>query len=215
MGFKRTKKKVSKPVVKKKIIKKADPVKDQKLDKYIYSEEVEGKEKYDSPISDDKDKLMEKFKKNYQAKKAVMIYMELFNGDLSSFITNELGGSFVYDSRRYVFDPTVRYYNINKKLYCYDFNQSFALPIKRHFPIDLIQKTIIATGMVELDYATNPTTPARFMTSNVIEMILRGGDLAAYIKRILIIVAIALAVSVIHMFLFLQSSGMLEGIKIW
>ena len=144
----------------------------------------------------------------------VIINMELNNGHHNTFYVTEEGESFKHKGSRYIFDIKLKYYNVGFNEYCYDYHESFNLPIKREFPINDTKTAIESSGMIDSQYATNPSTLERFMNSSIIEMMLRGGAIDKLIKILLIIGAFGLIISVSHLILYMYQSGIFDNLGI-
>jgi hypothetical protein len=133
---------------------------------------------------------------NKQITIAVNIEMELNNGYHRSFlVTDDNQDGFLFLGRKYIFDKDAIYYNIDKKIFCYDYHEDFPLPIKRKIPIDKIKGAIYegkaGTNLTQIEYATNPRTLHKWLTSNLIEAMLSGGMLHKLLVIILIIVCVS------------------------
>lgn len=144
----------------------------------------------------------------------VIINMELRNGMHKTFYVAESGASFKWNKRRYIFDPMLKYFNISFKEYCYDYHEDFDLPFKREFPLNDTKEAIESSGLTESEFATNPSTLERFMNSAIIEMMLRGGSIDKILKIIMIVMAFALVVGLIHLILYMYQSGLFSNMGI-
>jgi len=154
------------------------------------------------------------FFKTMKHNKLILINMELTNGNHKTFWITEDGDSFKWENNRYIFDPELKYYNIDFKSYCYDFYQGFSLPIRRQFPVNDVKKALSESQMIETEYATNPSTLERFMNSSIIEMMLRGGAIDKLIKIVLIVGMITGILTLANLLLFMYSQGYFNNLGI-
>ncbi len=154
------------------------------------------------------------YKNKYYASRTILINMELINGMHDTFMILDKEGGFHYMKKKFIFDNDAKYYNINARLWCYDYHELFALPIKRKIPVNAIKSTLEASNISEVEYATNPTTLERFIVAKIAEGIMRGQELDEMLKRITILLVITALVSIAHMLLFAQKSGIFAQIKI-
>lgn len=144
--------------------------------------------------------------------RAVLVTIELLNGSHKQFIVREKEGSFKYKGKMFIFDNDAKYYNIDARLWAFDYHENFCLPIKRKIPVDEIRNTIAHSQISEIEYATNPSTLEKFVTSKIAEGILKGVQLDAFMKQIRIILIITMIATIIHLVLFMQKTGMLSNI---
>jgi len=142
----------------------------------------------------------------------VMINMELLNGFHRTFLVREREGGFKYKDKKYLFDNEMKYYNMDSKIYMYDFHENIALPIKRVIPVQTIQETVENSGISEVEYAMNPATLERFAVSKIAEGIMRGAELDDVFRFLKLMLIISVVVGGINLYLTLQSSGALGGI---
>lgn len=153
-------------------------------------------------------------KEKFFPAKSVLINMELLNGFHRFFLVKEKENGFKFSGKFYIFDNELKYYCFDSKLWCYDYHQNFCMPIKRKIPVTDVIKTIEESSITEVEYATNPSTLERFITSKIAEGIMKGQQIDEFFKRISMLVIIILIISVIHLCLFLFKTGMLQSIKI-
>ncbi|HUV85306.1 MAG TPA: hypothetical protein VMV86_06310 [Methanosarcinales archaeon] len=160
------------------------------------------------------------FKRRYkkwklgQMHRAVLVNMELRNGNWVTFVVLDKDGGFKYDGSYYRFDNEMKYYNISSRMWIYDYHQDFSIPLQRKIPISDIQKTVESSGITEVEYATNPATLERFTVAKIAEGIMRGQAIDDFLKQIRLLIIIGTVAAVIHLFLFMQKTGMLSSIKL-
>ena len=156
----------------------------------------------------------EHFKEKYFASKIVLINMELVNGFHRSFIVIEKEGGFTFRDKKYVFDDDSKYYNMDAKLYCFDFHENLVLPIKRKIPVTAIKKTIESTDGIDIEYAINPSTLQRFMTAKIAEGVMKGTMLDEFLRKLQMFIIVIMIAVLAHLALFVYGSGMLNNIQI-
>lgn len=152
--------------------------------------------------------------KTKQIHKTIGINMELRNGNWVTFMVLDKEGGFKYESGYYRFDDEMKYYNITAGMWMYDYHQNFSIPLKRKIPISDVQKTVESSGITEVEYATNPATLERFTVAKIAEGVMRGQAIDDFLKQIRLILIIGAVASLIHLFLFMQKTGMLKSIKL-
>lgn len=144
--------------------------------------------------------------------KIVLINMELMNGFHLSFQVTENEEGFNYRNKKYLFDNESKYYNLDVKLWCYDFHEMFSIPVKRTIPVLAIQNSIQSSKITEIEHATNPATLERFAVSKIAEGIMRGAQMDDFFKFIrMMLIAIGVGVY-LHLILFIIKSGMLQQV---
>ena len=156
----------------------------------------------------------EHFKEKYFSAKIVLINMELVNGFHRSFIVIENDGGFKFRDKKYVFDDDSKYYNMDAKLYTFDFHESIALPIKRKIPVSAIKKTIESTDDIDIEYAINPSTLQRFMTAKIAEGVMKGTMLDEFLRKLQMFIIVIMVAVLVHLSLFIYGSGMLNNINV-
>ena len=154
------------------------------------------------------------FIEKYFPAKCVLINMELVNGFHRLFIAVEKEGGFKFRDKKYIFDDDSKYYNMDTKLYVFDYHESIALPIKRKIPVTAIKKTIESTEDIDIEYAINPSTLQRFMTAKIAEGVMKGTMLDEFLRQLKMFIIVIMVTVVAHLALFLYASGILENIKL-
>ena len=209
--------------IKKKVEKKKDPI---KIIDFKDSEQKNIEEQYNISFSrpynhiyDGKKKTKLPYWKNwwYERKfpdRTYLINMELINGFHRTFLVKESEGGFSYKGKRYIVDNALKTYNLDAKMYQFDFHEGFAIPIERRIPVDSIKKTLESEGMSEIEYATNPSTLERFIISRIAEGIMKGQELDERLRKLLLLMIIGLIVGIIHLLFFLQKAGVFSSVKL-
>ena len=158
----------------------------------------------------DRKQFLAKVKDKYFTHKVVVINMELLNGFHKSFVVMESDGGFKFGKGKYLLDNESKYYNTSIKMWCYDFHQAFALPIKRSIPVTDIKKAVDFSGLTEVESATNPRTLENFVKSKIAEGLFKGGKLDEWVRQIKLMSLIILIGVIVHLLLFMQKTGMLQ-----
>lgn len=150
----------------------------------------------------------------YQGGKTVLIHMELTNGFHRLFSVKESEGGFVFRGKKYIFDDDSKYYNLDTKLYTFDYHEQIALPFKRTIPVTEIKKTIESTDGIDVEYAINPSTLQRFMTAKIAEGVMKGTQLDEFMKKLQTFLIVTMIAVLAHLALFLYASGILQNLKV-
>ncbi len=153
------------------------------------------------------------FIEKYFPAKCVLIQMELVNGFHRLFIVTEKEGGFKFRDKKYIFDDDSKYYNMDAKLYVFDYHENITLPIKRVIPVSAIKKTIESTDEIDIEYAINPSTLQRFMTAKIAEGVMKGTLLDEFLRKLQMFILVIMVTVVVHLALFLWASGILENIQ--
>lgn len=150
----------------------------------------------------------------YHPGRAILINMELTNGFHRSFTIKEKEEGFIFRGKKYLFDDEHKYYNIDAKLYAFDYHEGLALPIKRKIPLTAIKKTLESTEEIDIEYAINPATLQRFMTAKIAEGVMKGTQLDEFMRKLQMFLIVTMIAVLVHLALFLYASGMLQNIKV-
>ena len=149
----------------------------------------------------------------YLPSKALMINMELLNGFHRSFIIVGGDDGFIFRGKKYLFDDEFKYYNMDAKLYAYDYHEGLALSIKRKIPMQNIKKTIESADL-DTQYAINPSTLQRFMTAKIAEGVMKGTMVDEFLRKLQMFLLVTMIAVLIHLALFLYASGILKNINL-
>jgi len=154
----------------------------------------------------------EKWRLKFKPSISLIVYMELLNGDHADWVIAEKDGGFRYRNKRYIFDDVSKYYSTTSKMWCYDFHEGFALPIKRIIPIDNIKKAVEASRLTDIEHSTNPSTLDRFLKAEIAKGIMQGAGLSAFLQQLRILIIIAVIIGIVHLLLYAQKSGVFEKV---
>ena len=149
---------------------------------------------------------------NIKKHSSVLINMELNNGYHRHFMVTEDQNGFKYCKKFYLFDNDLKYYDIDSKIWTYDFHENYSLPVKRIIPIKEILDTIHTGQITEIEYSSNPSTLEHAMNNKIAEGILKGAELSGFFKQIRLLLIITMLVVIINFLLSLKTSGLLDAI---
>ncbi len=160
------------------------------------------------------DRFKSWYLEKYHPGKIVLIHMELTNGFHKLFKVKEREDGFIFRGKKYVFDDDSKYYNIDTKLYTFDYHEQIALPFKRKIPVTQIKKAIETTEGIDIEYAINPSTLQRFMTAKIAEGVMKGTQLDEFMKKLQMFLIVTMIAVLVHLALFLYGSGILQNISV-
>ncbi len=149
----------------------------------------------------------------YFPSQALLINMELLNGFHRSFIVKGGDDGIVFRGKQYLFDDECKYYNMDAKLYAYDYHEGLALPVRRKIPLQSIKKTLESADL-DIQYAINPSVLQRFLIAKIAEGVMKGTMIDEFLKKLQMFLLVTMIAVLVHLALFLFASGMLENINI-
>jgi hypothetical protein len=191
--------------------------------KYLEEQLKDKNEQYTKEIKDKNIKsvsyntsFMEKIKIFFGKTRQILINMELQNGDFTSFIIfmSENIDCFKWGNKTFVIDESAKYYNIKFKTWCLDYHESLCLPVKRKVDVNGFIEELHKDGVTDVEMSINPLTLEYFITSSVIQKIIKGAEMEKvfdFIKLLLIIIGI---ICLAHFLLFIKASGILNNIHL-
>ena len=162
---------------------------------------------------DKKLSIPEKIKRFFNLKRAIIINMETTPGDYDTFYAYPEDNSFIWRNRSYIIDNTCKYYNRRFKSWCLDYHEEFTLPIQRKIDIEKIKKSMLTSGVTDVDHAFNPTSLRLFMTSDVIQKVIKGADIDKVMNFIKMLLIIILIIAAVNCLITIQASGILSNMK--
>jgi hypothetical protein len=160
------------------------------------------------PIKDQKP--ITKIKEKIWPERSLLIHMEMANGNHTEFIIHTLDQEFDFGKGKYYIDDTLKYWMSNAKMYALDYHQGFSMPIKRMIQYDKVNAAIAASGLCEVEAATNPRNLEAFIKSKVIEQLMKAQEITEFFKSIKFMIIIMLLLHIINFVLQLKNSGALE-----
>jgi len=157
--------------------------------------------------------IIDKIKQYFKENDLIIINMEMDNGDKRTFsiINNEK--TFVYQDRAYIIDEKLKYYNSSLKSYCLDYHRSISVPLKNNYDALSITEAVGALDD-EVITSLNPIVLKQALEAKVVRDVVSGSSLEEIFKFLKLMLIITTVVSVIHLFLFLKASGMLDSINL-
>ena len=155
-----------------------------------------------------------KLKARFKPEDTYLINMELRNGMHDFFFINSNKSNYVYKGGTYIIDDEAKYYVLSANRFALDYHQDLSVPIKRKIPFNEVRKAIVALESSEVETAINPSSLKHFIESEVIQKVMKGQELDAMLKKILIVCGIGALAGVIHLMVFVFKSGMLNSIHV-
>lgn len=164
---------------------------------------------------DPKLSLKEKFLLKQYEDRCVLACIRLLTGGKKFLIVKSLpDGSFDYKGKTYVLDVKFREYIWNYGIYGYEFDESFTLPIRVNgkvkksvcIPVsgpnvEQIREAITESGLLDIEYATNPGLMNSFVSSNIIKNMIQSGGIGEFNRKLLFITIINLLLLAINTFM--------------
>ena len=154
------------------------------------------------------------YKEKYFPTRVVLINMEMINGFHRTFKVVEKDGGFVFNNKQYIFDDDSKYYNMDAKLYVFDYHENICIPFRRKIPVTAIKKTIEDTDGIDIENAVNPSTLQRFMTAKIAEGVMKGTLLDEFLRKLQMFIIVIMVAVLVHLALFIYGSGMLKNIQV-
>lgn len=157
---------------------------------------------------------MDYYKYKSKMSKAILIHMELTNGDHTHFIAYPQKEQFEHENKLYIIDSSAKYYDHAAKMYCMDYHEDLTLPIIRRIPLERIREGLRSTGITDIENACNPSSLKQFIESEIIQKVMKGQEFEDMMKTIKTFLIITMVVVVVHLLLFIFKSGILQSIRI-
>lgn len=154
------------------------------------------------------------YKYKSKMSKAMLIHMELTNGDHSHFIAYPEKEQFEHEGKLYIIDSSAKYYDHTAKMYCMDYHEDLTLPIIRRIPLERIRESLRSTGITDIENAANPSSLKQFIESEIIQKVMKGQEFEDMMKTIKTMIIIIMVAVIIHLLLFIFKSGILQSIHI-
>ncbi|MGM0495437.1 MAG: hypothetical protein ACQERX_02120 [Bacillota bacterium] len=158
--------------------------------------------------------ILKSIKIKLNPEKAMLINMELDNGEHTQFTTFINKNHFVRNKKLYIIDDELKYYNISANMWCLDYHESLSIPIKRDLELTKLKREMIDKGITDVDKAINPSNLKQFIDDAVIEKVMKGQKMDDFFHFIKIMVIIIAIMSFLTLALFIKESGMLEQMNI-
>lgn len=188
-------------------------------DDYKHLEENTGYRKLkDFNILKDKRKKNLKYFKDwynnkYNPSRIILINMELNNGFHKTFLVKEKENGFIFNKKQFVLDSDQKYYNIDARMWGYDFHENYVLPVKRKIPVKDIRDTMKSVDMAEIEYSTNPSTLEKFISSEIAKQVLKSAQLDEWLRKMFTMILFTLISAVGTLIYLLYSTGAFENLQ--
>lgn len=145
----------------------------------------------------------------------LLINMELRTGDHTYFFIDPTkADNFTFKTGTYVIDAQLKYYNIQSRCYTLDYHQDMSIPVIRRVDVNELKQAIkayhTAKGEDHIINTTNPSLLKEFINSKVLEGVMRGQQISEWIKKVMVLMIIAVIIGGLHLILFVVKSGMLN-----
>lgn len=152
------------------------------------------------------DYIKELYKDFMKKKRLFLVLMAMDNGkyDLITISTSEK--FFIYNKGAYLIDEDFFKYNTHTKTSFLFYHESCGIPFKIDFNIDELKEKL-SQAEQNYDLTINPRNLKGFINSQVIEKVLRGGELSKDLDFLKKLVLINLLVSAIVGFVTLKTMG--------
>jgi hypothetical protein len=124
---------------------------------------------------------LREMKDNKNPDKTILINMELRNGMHRHFVIALQGDRFEFEKGNYIIDDSFKYYDVDSKIYCLDYHQDCALPVKRRISLNNI-KDSIAKSNIDIINAINPFNLADWMINLAISKIVKGEEFMKFMQ---------------------------------
>lgn len=159
--------------------------------------------------------IIKEWEYNRKADEAVLINMELTNGDHTQFLAYPTNEKFEWNNGVYIVDHNFKYYVHSAKLYALNYHQDFNLPIAQKIPIARLRNTVAESGVTDIENACNPRILKQWIESDVITKVMKGDEIDAVMRTIRMLLYIIVVINIIHFLMFVIKSGVLQQIKLW
>ena len=193
-------------------------------------------------------KLSKKYIKNryldkFQTNKAVIINLELKNGFKRTFLVKlNSDNTFKYGDMIFIIDNDTKKFNLDSKLWEFDFHESLSIPVsmifnekymkeekkelftkeikkllipyKKEIPVSEIRRLIEDSGIIDVEMASHPHMIKEFVKNKVTEGVMKAGPIEEFLNRLKFFIIVVLVVSVIHFLLFAWKTGLFDKVSI-
>jgi hypothetical protein len=140
-------------------------------------------------------KLSEFFKKRLKKRKMFMAVMQLRNGKYYQFTVATSEEYFIYDKGCYYIDPDMVREDTFTKLNTLFYHQECSMPFKLDFNISDLKDSLKGVDS-DVEKAINPSSLKSFISSQVIEKVLKGADMIKELSQIKMMVLINMLVTI-------------------
>ncbi len=156
--------------------------------------------------------IVRELKFNKKTDNAFLVDMKHRNGSRSSMIMfPENNASFVWNKRRYIIEEDKKFYDNTTRNWALHFHEDLSIP----YELDIkVQKKKNEISSYEVSTAINPDNLETYMKSSFVEKIMRGEEMDALFKKIIVIATVSAVAGVITLFLVAKMSGILDSLGI-
>jgi hypothetical protein len=140
---------------------------------------------------------------------AVLINMEMSNGNFIQFVARIKDSGFIFANGFYLIDENLKRYNQTARMYMFDYHEEMCFPVDKRIKVQDIKDELIKNDHVELDTAINPITLQKFMESTVIQKLLAGAELEDSLRFIKIMIILNVVISIGIILLTLKGSNII------
>jgi len=140
---------------------------------------------------------------------AVLINMEMSNGNFIQFVARIKDSGFIFANGFYLIDENLKRYNQTARMYMFDYHEEMCFPVDKRIKVQDIKDELIKNDHVELDTAIKPITLQKFMESTVIQKLLAGAELEDSLRFIKIMIILNLVISIGIILLTLKGSNII------
>lgn len=158
-------------------------------------------------------KIRDWYRNKYKPNKINLINMELSNGFHTSFLVLEKDGGFIFNKKQYVLDPDLKAFHTGANLFFFDFHENYALPVQRKLPLKQLFDTMTSVAESEIQYATNPSTLEKFISSEIAKQVLKSAQLDEWMRRAMTMLLFILIIGAGTAVYLLYSTGAFQNIQ--
>ncbi len=149
--------------------------------------------------------------------KILLIDMELTNGFHTTFlVAKKKDNSFKFNGKRFILtdDPELKYYNLSAKCWCLCYHEDFSLPYRKKVNLIKMKNSIISSDRLWVTTACNSLELESYTDSKVTEAMLKGGRILKEIKQFKFFLLALLVVTMVTLFIIVQTSGILKQLNV-
>lgn len=152
------------------------------------------------------DYLKEIYKEFFKKKKMLLIEIHLPNNKTEMFTISTDKEYFIHDGGAYYIDNDFIKYDTHTKLSKLVYHKECAIPFLLEWNIDEL-KTALEKESENFELTINPRSLKQFINSNVIEKVLKGGELSKDMDFLKKLIVINVIISAIVLLIMAKSMG--------
>ena len=144
----------------------------------------------------------------------MFIEMQLRTGKWDYFFVS-VGSksSFNYNGGEYIIDSDLMEYVSTLNMYSLRYHQEYCCPVSQKIPAKDIKDAIVASGTLDIENSTNPTTLRNFVVSDVIKDVIQSSGIHTYLKAMQLMVVITMISVLIFFVIYLIKSGIFKELS--